>query len=90
MEDIDRNMEADLDEQMFLGVTEADKYILENIKTPGDVTRILTYSKYIANACFKILKDTGLPRRDIDILSKNLDSYTKELVEENIKIKMEE
>ncbi|MDR0767739.1 MAG: hypothetical protein LBE57_04800 [Methanosarcinales archaeon] len=63
------------------GFKTADKYLSENLMTPDDAIQVLIYSKYITQVCLKAMKAAGTNQRQIDEISREVDSAVKRKVE---------
>ncbi|MDR2944493.1 MAG: hypothetical protein LBU81_05345 [Methanosarcinales archaeon] len=74
---------------IMAGCDEAEQYLSDNILEPEHVPMMMAYSKYITNACIKLMKDTGMPAKDIDAISRNIDVITKNQVEEDFNTEFE-
>jgi len=78
---------SELDADISQGCDDAEQYVRDILSGPDEILRCFAYSKYIMHACFKIMKESGMPAREIDKLSRNIDEITKQQIDNDFKSK---
>jgi len=71
----------DLEQELENGFKEADEYLSKNLLTPEDALKVLAYSKYITQVCLKAMKYVGTSQRQVDEISREVDTVVKQKVE---------